>query len=141
MNDATTVCAKVQMYLLAGINECTPVTTTLWYDSTDPFAVRLLIEIEDSTYADWVFARDLLERGMHGSAGHGDVRVWPAPRDRSETRISLAGVGLESNYVQAIFTARSADLHDFLACTYDLVAAGAEEINFERELTHLLADG
>jgi hypothetical protein len=46
---------------------------------------------------DWVFARDLLERGLRGpaSTSNGDVRIWPSGRVRAVVELhSAEGVAL-----------------------------------------------
>ncbi len=62
---------------------------------------------------DWVFARDLLERGLHGpaSTSSGDVRVWPSGRVR-------AVVELHSAQGVAVVQFDSAALARFLRRTY-----------------------
>ena len=50
------------------------------YDVGDPFAVRL--DFDPPPHGvNWVFARDLLMRGLSTPVGDGDVRIWP-PRRR-----------------------------------------------------------
>jgi hypothetical protein len=60
--------------------------------SLDPLAVRLGVDSEDGS-ANWVFARDLLVRGLHSTAGEGSVRVRPCPHAsrRSMLEIILDG--------------------------------------------------
>lgn len=44
---------------------------------------------------DWVFARDLLEKGLLAPAGSGDVKVWPCGRVRAVVELhSAQGVSL-----------------------------------------------
>lgn len=60
--------------------------------SLDPLAVRLGVDSQDGT-ANWVFARDLLTRGLHECAGEGAVQVRPCshPSRRAMLEIVLEG--------------------------------------------------
>jgi hypothetical protein len=62
---------------------------------------------------DWVFARDLLERGLRGpaSTSSGDVRIWPSGRVR-------AVVELHSSQGVALVQFDSSALTRFLRRTY-----------------------
>src|ERR1044072_417541 len=84
----------------------------------DPEAVPRSVSLSfpDSPGApsrDWVFARDLLERGLRwpASTGSGDVRIWPSGRVR-------AVVELHSPQGVALVQFDSAALARFLRCTY-----------------------
>ena len=59
--------------------------------SLDPLAVRLGVDSEDGS-VNWVFARDLLVRGLHSAVGEGSVRVRPCPH---ASRRSMLEVVLE----------------------------------------------
>jgi len=60
--------------------------------SLDPLAVRLGVDVEDGP-VHWVFARELLVRGLRAAAGEGAVRVSPCPHPsrRSMVEIVLEG--------------------------------------------------
>ena len=63
------------------------VPALLCYDGTDPFAVRIAfgdvgdesgtVDLDDAGIA-WLLSRELLQAGLDGPAGDGDVRLWPA---------------------------------------------------------------
>src|SRR3954465_6565953 len=73
---------------LVGPQSWTEVPALLCSDGADPFAVRIafgdvgdengVVDLEDGGIA-WLLSRELLQAGLEGPAGDGDVRVWPAP--------------------------------------------------------------
>ncbi|MEI5099457.1 SsgA family sporulation/cell division regulator [Streptomyces sp. PmtG] len=59
------------------------VPVALRYDpEADPRSVRVGLPggADGPGAHDWVFSRDLLERGLRAPASSGDVRVWPCGR-------------------------------------------------------------
>jgi hypothetical protein len=112
----------VQARLIADPHTTRELSAALRYDDADPLAVRLVFPAEaslDGAEVAWAFARELLDAGLHGPAGEGDVHVWP--RDGSRTVIELL-----SEEGVAVVEFDSADLRCFLLRTYDVVAAGQE---------------
>lgn len=108
----------------------------LRYDETDPLAVRIVFPADatlDGEEVAWVFARELLDTGLQGPAGEGDVHVWP--RDGSRTVIELL-----SEEGVAVLEFDSEDLRCFLLRSYDAVAAGREhgDTDVESALAALL---
>ena len=106
------------------------IDAALRYDETDPLAVHIVFPAEaslDGGEVAWAFARDLLDAGLHGPAGEGDVHVWP--RDGSRTVIELL-----SQEGVAVVEFDSADLRCFLLRSYDAVAAGQEHGETDVEL-------
>ncbi|WP_181768340.1 SsgA family sporulation/cell division regulator [Streptomyces albidus (ex Kaewkla and Franco 2022)] len=111
-------------------------SAVLRYDDSDPLAVRLVFPADaslDGSEVAWAFARDLLDAGMRGPSGEGDVHVWP--RDGARTVIELL-----SQEGVAVVEFDSADLRRFLLCSYDVVPAGQEhgELDLESGLDALL---
>ena len=49
----------------------------LRYDCDDPFAVQMLLTIDESPAIRWVFGRDLLITGASMPSGVGDVQLYP----------------------------------------------------------------
>jgi len=49
----------------------------LRYDCDDPFAVQMLLNIDESPAIRWVFGRDLLITGASMPSGVGDVQLYP----------------------------------------------------------------
>ncbi|EFH28317.1 MULTISPECIES: SsgA family sporulation/cell division regulator, partial [Streptomyces] len=69
--------------LITAENQELPVPATLRYRSTDPLAVCVDFPPEvslDGQGVTWTFARALLEEGLRGPAGGGDVHIWPCGR-------------------------------------------------------------
>lgn len=98
-------------------------TVRLTYDPTRPYQVIAWFLFEDAE-CDWVFARDLLAAGLHHPAGIGDVQVAPAGADRVAVRLaSLDAPGGVTFHLMA------RDVRQFVASTYLLVAAGAEDVS------------
>ena len=101
-----------------------PVPATLRYVSTDPLAVHLVFPPEvslDGTGVAWTFGRALLEEGLRGPAGGGDVHIWPCGRDRTV-------VEFHSPHGLALLQFGTACLRRFLLRTYAVVAAGQEDL-------------
>ncbi|NLU75764.1 SsgA family sporulation/cell division regulator [Streptomyces sp. HNM0575] len=112
----------VQARLIAEPHTTRELSAALRYDDADPLAVRIVFPADaslDGAEVAWAFARELLDDGLHGPAGEGDVHVWP--RDGSHTVIELL-----SEEGVAVVEFDSADLRRFLLRTYDVVAAGQE---------------
>ena len=56
-----------------------PYGNSLLYSRQDPYAVRIAFHVGLEEPVEWVFARDLLSRGIQGRQGIGDVQVRPSP--------------------------------------------------------------
>lgn len=113
-----------------------PVPASLRYSSDDPLAVHLDFPADISLSGDmvtWTFSRDLLEEGVMGPAGTGDVHIWPCGRFRTV-------VELHSPYGMALLRFEKAALQRFLLRSYAVVAAGREELGpaVDRGLASLL---
>ncbi|MGI5452019.1 SsgA family sporulation/cell division regulator [Streptomyces sp. CA-249302] len=101
-----------------------PAPATLRYVSTDPLAVHLDFPPDvslDGTGVTWTFGRALLEEGLRGPAGGGDVHIWPCGRARTVLEF-------HSPYGLALLQFDTATLRRFLLRTYAVVAAGEEEL-------------
>ncbi|MFJ8631726.1 SsgA family sporulation/cell division regulator [Streptomyces sp. NPDC093568] len=102
------------------------VRPTLRYDVTEPFAVHIDFPAHvsaDEHGVTWTFARSLLEEGLAGAAGIGDVRIRPCARSRSRTVI-------EFRAPQSTATVRlgTAALRRFLQRSYAVVEPGREDL-------------
>ncbi|MGW2516818.1 SsgA family sporulation/cell division regulator [Streptomyces sp. NPDC001617] len=101
-----------------------PVPVTFRYTSEDPLAVHLDFPPDvslDGTEVSWTFARTLLEEGLRGPAGGGDVHLWPCGSARTVLE-------LHSPYGMALLQFDTSALHRFLLRTYAVVAAGQEDL-------------
>ncbi|MFJ9865763.1 SsgA family sporulation/cell division regulator [Streptomyces sp. NPDC101165] len=111
------------IHLVLSATEAVPIEVRFSYDSADPLAVRLDFRGGPGTTAPWLFSRDLLNAGLHGPSGEGDVRVWPPCRCHGPTtvRIVLRGRGGAA----ALYVPATA-FRGWLTETFEVVPAGAE---------------
>jgi len=100
-----------------------PVQAELRFRSDDPFAVQLLLSIDQSPAITWVFSRDLLVEGVRGPAGMGDVQVFPV---HDGTVIEL-----RSGEQAARLLSHTPDLMEFLVRSIEIVPTGSESAYFE----------
>ncbi|MEV5343633.1 SsgA family sporulation/cell division regulator [Streptomyces sp. NPDC052676] len=101
-----------------------PVPAVLRYTADDPFAVYFDFPPHaalDGEAVSWTFARTLLEEGLRGPAGCGDVHLWPCGRERTV-------VEFHSPYGLALLQFDTAALRRFLLRSYAVVAAGQEDV-------------
>ncbi|MBG0857480.1 SsgA family sporulation/cell division regulator [Streptomyces spinoverrucosus] len=101
-----------------------PVPVTLRYLSTDPLAVHFDFPPDaclDGEALSWTFARSLLQEGVCGPAGSGDVHIWPCGRARTVLEFH-SPCGL------ALLQFDTAALRRFLLRTYAVVAPGEEDV-------------
>ncbi|MFD9389915.1 SsgA family sporulation/cell division regulator [Streptomyces sp. NPDC060000] len=115
-----------------------PVPATLRYDSADPFAVHIDFPPEVSLAGEavtWTFGRALLEQGVNGPAGSGDVHIWPCGRARTVVEFH-SPLGL------ALLQFDTGVLRRFLLRSYAVVAAGREDVGaaVDRGLEALLGN-
>ena len=105
-----------------------PAAATFRYTSADPLAVHIDFPPEialDGDLVTWTFARALLEAGLRGPAGGGDVHLWPCGRART-------GSARGSRRAGALQFDTSA-LRRVLLHTYAVVAVGQEDVGAEVE--------
>lgn len=107
---------------LSGPQGSTEAGAELRYDPSDPYAVQVVF-LTDSGRVVWVFARDLLLRGISEPVGEGDVQVFPSVDPDGRGAVLLA---LRSPSGQALVRAQARDVVDFLARTTRLVWPGTE---------------
>jgi hypothetical protein len=123
----------------------------MYYNDSDPYAVRMAFHVGTDEPVEWIFARDLLAAGIEARHGEGDVQVWPSPVSCAEAEgldvIGSADVGgtvlnieLSSPFGQAHFEAPAQAMSAFLQRTFQIVPAGRESdfIDIETELDDLL---
>ena len=110
--------------LITAENQELPVPATLRYRSTDPLAVCVDFPPEvclDGQGATWTFARALLEEGLRGPAGGGDVHLWPCGG-------GITVVEFHSPYGLALLQFDTPTLRRFLLRTYAVVGEGQEDL-------------
>ncbi|MFD9318821.1 SsgA family sporulation/cell division regulator [Streptomyces sp. NPDC060053] len=114
----------VRARLITAEDQELPVPATLRYDSTDPFAVHVDFPPEVSLAGEavtWTFGRTLLEQGVSGPAGSGDVHIWPCGPVRTVVEFH-SPLGL------ALLQFETGALRRFLLRSYAVVAAGREDV-------------
>ncbi|MFL5995586.1 MAG: SsgA family sporulation/cell division regulator [Streptomyces sp.] len=121
----TTLEQSARARLITAEHQELPVPAILRYDSTDPLALCVDFPPEvslDGQGVTWIFARVLLEEGLCGPAGGGDVHIWPCGR-------STTVVEFHSPYGVALLQFDTPDLREFLLRTYAVVGAGQEDLD------------
>ena len=94
------------------------VNAELRYDCDDPFAVQMLLSVDQSPAIRWVFGRELLITGVAMPSGIGDVQVYP-------THDGVI-IELRSGTAAARLLAHAPDVMDFTDRTQELVPLGSE---------------
>jgi len=124
---------------LIGPHGTRPVEAELRYRRSDPYAVELAFGADEG-HVVWRFGRDLLIRGTHQPAGHGDVQVMPGLDPAGHAVVVLQ---LLSPSGAALLEARSADVLRFLAHSTQEVWPGTEgeHIVVDDTVAALLVDG
>lgn len=129
MSDFNTVdyrmTATVTEMILISDPALPPVHAEFRYRSDDPFAVQLLLSVDQSPAVSWVFGRELLRAGVAGPAGIGDVQIFPV--------YDGTVVELHSGEQTARILAHTPDVTAFLDRSLQLVPAGSESAYFEVE--------
>jgi hypothetical protein len=131
------IVAPVELHLVGSDGASVPVEAAFAYDPEDPFAVRAefwLGEAEEPVV--WVFARDLIAKGLDSPAGEGDVGVWPS-RSHGEAIVCFA---LSSPGGRAVLECRRDNVSEFLEQTLATVPAGHEgrHLDVDASLVRLL---
>src|SRR5918995_1579326 len=132
---------------LVGPQSWTEVPALLCYDAADPFAVRIafgdigdengVVDPDDGGIA-WLLSRELLQAGLEGPAGDGDVRLWPA-----HAATDVLFLHLRAPSGEALFELSRATVAAFLRQTETLVPSGSESdlLDLDDELLVLLSNG
>lgn len=133
-----TVQQSAQARLITAEEQELPITATLRYTSADPLAVHLDFPPEAALQGEavtWTFGRTLLDEGLSGPAGGGDVQIWPCGRERTVVEFH-SPMGL------ALLQFETAALHRFLLRSYAVVAPGSEDVGaaVDRGLDALLGN-
>lgn len=116
----TTIAANLSLRLILGDEAALPVPTALSFDPSNAYAVRIVLTVAEHDVA-WEFSREILDAGMRGEAGLGDVQVWAGHGPTGRTFIRLSSPG-----GTALLAAPTAELAEFMDRTYMVVPAGTE---------------
>ncbi|WP_030980636.1 SsgA family sporulation/cell division regulator [Streptomyces sp. NRRL S-1824] len=139
MESLKTVIQGVAVQLVISCTYSLSMCMSLRYEPTDPYVVRAAFFTDTEELAEWVLGRDLLADGLRGSAGSGDIRIWPAV-GRGDEAMHIA---LGSPADAALLEVPVQDIRTFLEHTEALVPRGTESghIDWNLELANLLAKG
>jgi hypothetical protein len=139
--NSSTISAELSFRLVVPPQQTiVPLVASLHYSSEDPYAIRIAFHVGLDEPVEWIFARELLNKGMEGREGLGDVQVWPASESASGAPARVLNIELASPFGQAHFEAPLGEISDFLQRTYRAVPEGgeADHVDVEAELTDLL---
>jgi Streptomyces sporulation and cell division protein, SsgA len=144
---STTISAELGLRLVVPQQTIVPLVASMYYNGSDPYAVRMAFHVGTDEPVEWIFARDLLAAGIETRQGEGDVQVWPSAScaeaddtDPAEGDTKVLNIELSSPFGQAHFEAPAQAMSAFLQRTYQIVPAGKEStfIDIETELNDLL---
>src|SRR5579875_3034848 len=82
---STTVAAELGLGLVVPQQTIVPLVASMYYNDSDPYAVRMAFHVGTDEPVEWIFARDLLAAGIESRHGEGDVQVWPSPTSCAHT--------------------------------------------------------
>jgi hypothetical protein len=139
-SSSSAVSAEVGLRLVTTTQTIVSLTGSLFYSRQDPYAVRLAFRVGLEEPVEWIFARDLLSRGIQGRQGIGGVQVRPSPGPAGGEPGSVLNIELISLYGQARFEAPAREVTGFLRRAYEIVPDGLESghIDIDAELNDLL---
>ena len=129
--------ADLELRLVLGGDRSATVPVRLGYRPSDPWAITAVFRTADGDVT-WVFGRELLEEGLAGPTGEGDVAVWPVSTPHGR----LLYLSLASPNGSALLEADPDRVREFLDRTYSLVPLGTEAslLDLDAELARLVDD-
>ncbi len=122
MSRPTAVTAEVSGRVLSPGSGLVAAGIHLRYDPTDPYAVLMTVRLRDGRPIPWTFGRELLDDGLSGTSGAGDVMVEPCPQAPSV----LLHVTFRDDASDAVLEMGAAPIKEFLLHTFELVPRGSE---------------
>ncbi|MGW1736350.1 SsgA family sporulation/cell division regulator [Streptomyces sp. NPDC001999] len=141
MKSLRTVIRGLSVQLVLSHEMSLSVSMRLQYESTDPHVVRAAFDVVggDET-VEWIIGRDLLDDGLEGPAGEGDIRVWPVDEGRDGSDLYIL---LNPPDGTALLKSPAREIKEFLQETEAVVPKGAESGNIDLDalLAHLIAEG
>jgi hypothetical protein len=145
----TDVSAELGLGLVGPERTIVPLTASLSYRCSDPYAIRMAFHVGTDEPVEWILARDLLAAALHARKGIGDVQAWPsaASGDPAAAAGTAAGhqilnIAMTSPFGHAQFEVSARAIEAFLQRTYSIVAAGEESdyLDFDAELTAFIGE-
>ena len=135
-----TVSAEIGLRLVVPQQTIVPLVASLSYSTEDPYATRIAFHVGLDEPVEWIFARELLAKGVEERTGLGDVQVWPASESADGVPGQVLNLELSSPFGQAHFEAPVQEVSDFLVRTYEFVPEGEEtsRVDVEAGLLDLL---
>lgn len=136
----TIIQADLRLNLLVAGEASLPVPATFAYDTDQPLSIQATFHAAGDTI-EWVFSRELMDAGLGGDAGLGDVRMWPGKvfKDADNIEVEVLYISLNSPEGQALMECDHATVKAFLDQTYELVPTGTEVIDMDAVLMDLLS--
>jgi hypothetical protein len=125
------VSRNLTLELIDAAGEACQLEGELEYDTADPFAIVAVFRAGIAPIR-WVFARELLAKGLFAPAGDGDVHVWPCLDSQGQAVVIIE---LTSPDGEALLQAASREVNEFLQHTFELVPQGTEAMKLDLDET------
>ncbi|MGB0099123.1 MAG: SsgA family sporulation/cell division regulator, partial [Nocardioides sp.] len=112
--------------------------TEFGYDPADPWAVHITFwggSGHSSEPVRWAVGRDLLRQGATEPAGDGDVRLFPSIDDIGRAAVIMELCSPAGRLVTQLPTS---DLVEFLDRSFEMVPVGAETVDLDLLVEHLV---
>ena len=116
------ITAATEMILISDAS-LPAVNAEMRYHCDDPFAIQLLLSVDQSPAICWIFGRELLMTGVRMPTGIGDVQVYP-------THDGVI-IELRSGDTAAKLLAHIPDITDFTDRSLQIVPLGTEMDHYE----------
>jgi hypothetical protein len=116
------ITAATEMILISDAS-LPAVNAEMRYHCDDPFAIQLLLSIDQSPAICWIFGRELLMTGVRMPTGVGDVQVYP-------THDGVI-IELRSGSTAARLLAHIPDVTEFTDQSLQIVPLGAEMDHYD----------
>src|SRR6516225_6115170 len=71
-SSSTTISAELGLRLVVPQQTIVPLVASLYYSAEDPYAIRIAFHVGLDEPVEWIFARDLLSKGIEAREGLGD---------------------------------------------------------------------
>src|ERR1700689_2754219 len=119
-SSSTTISAELGLRLVVPQQTIVPLVASMYYNGSDPYAVRMAFHVGTDEPVEWIFARDLLAAGIESRQGEGDGQVrrtQPAGAADGSDNFVL-NIKLSSPFGQAHFESPAEAMSAFRRKTY-----------------------